>query len=206
AAAQDRHRLSRFDPATGQRSEVSGGDTYAGRPFNQLSDLVVRADGNIYFSDPGVQQAGHTGQGVMAFYRLSPAGMVTRIAIANNGSGVALSPDGGALYLATLGGGAFIRFGLASDGTPRGSTIWRERSSDGLAVDCAGHLYLSVTENGAGQIRVVTPTGAPVGTITGFGATAVTNSAFGGDDHKTLFITTTTSLYRIDLNLPGFPN
>ncbi|HEY0705745.1 MAG TPA: SMP-30/gluconolactonase/LRE family protein [Polyangia bacterium] len=205
AAAHDKQRLSRFDPANGQRSDVAGGSAFMGRPFNQVNDVVVRSDGNMYFSDPTYQQGGRIGQGVMAFYRLSPTGMVSRIAIARNPNGVALSPDGMTLYLASTEGPALIRFALGTDGTPMQATFWRDRTSDGLAVDCAGNLYLSESANG-GQIRVISPTDMPLGSITGLGSGYVTNSAFGGEDRKTLFITTNTALYKITLNLPGFPN
>jgi sugar lactone lactonase YvrE len=40
----------------------------------------------------------------------------------------------------------------------------------------------------------------------GLGGGYVTNSAFGDDDRKTLYITTSEGLYKIQMNVPGFPN
>jgi gluconolactonase len=203
AAAYDQRRLSRFDPVTGQRTDVPGGSTYLGKPFNEVNDVVVRADGNMYFSDPNYGQNGRPGQDVMAFYRLSPAGVVTRIEAAMFPNGIALSPDGAWLYLATTGGGPMRRYALADDGSVTGAgTTWTDPTSDGMAVDCGGNLYLT---DGI-RIRVVSPTDQPLGTIAGLGAGYVTNSAFGGDDRKTLYITTGDALYQIRLNLAGFPN
>jgi gluconolactonase len=179
---------------------------YMGRPFNQVNDVVVRSDGNMYFSDPTYQLAGRPGQGVMAFYRMSPAGEVTRILTSMDPNGVALSPDGAWLYLATTGGPRLQRFALASDGSVMGAgTTWTDPFSDGMAVDCAGNLYLSDAGQ-TNQIRVVSPTDQPLGSIIGLGGGFVTNSAFGGDDHKTLYITTSQAVYQIQLNVPGFPN
>ena len=71
-----------------------------------------------------------------------------------------------------------------------------------MAVDCAGNVYLST----AGTIRVISPSGVVLGSITGLGTSTVSNAAFGGPDHKTLFITTASALYQITLNVPGFPS
>ena len=202
AATYDKLRLSRIDPVTGARSDVEGAAAYMGKPFNEVNDVVVRADGNMYFSDPGYGPAAGN-QDAMAFYRLSPAGVVTRIAAAKNANGVALSPDGAWLYLATTGGPALQRFALAADGSPMGaSTTWKDPESDGMAVDCAGNLYLAA----AGVIKVVSPSDEPLGTIDSLGTSYVTNAAFGGEDRKTLFITTGEALYQLALEVPGFPN
>jgi gluconolactonase len=202
AASHDKQRLSRFDPATGARTDVQGGSTFMGKPFNQVNDVVVRSDGNMYFSDPTYQLAGRPGQGVMAFYRLSPLGAVTRIATATNPNGVALSPDGLSLYLATTGGGPLQRFTLAPDGSVMGAgTTFIQSNSDGMGVDCAGNLYLS-----SGGLKVYSPAGQMLGSIGGLTSGFTTNSAFGGDDRQTLFITNSTALYQIKLAVPGFPN
>jgi gluconolactonase len=203
AAAHDQQRLSRFDPASGQRTDVPGGSMYLGKPFNQCNDVVVRSDGNMYFSDPSYQLAGRPGQGVNAFYRLSPQGIATRIVTAMNANGVALSPDGLWLYLSTTGGPPLQRFALDQQGAVVGAgTTLINGSSDGMAVDCAGNLYLS----GGGQVKVFSPAGQQLGSVGGLTSGFVTNSAFGGEDHKTLYVTNSTALYEIALNLPGFPD
>ena len=82
------------------------------------------------------------------------------------------------------------------------STTWKDPESDGMAVDCAGNLYLAA----AGVIKVVSPSDQVLGTIDGLGTSYVTNAAFGGEDRKTLFITTGEALYQVALEVPGFPN
>lgn len=202
AATYDKLRLSRIDPATGARSDVAGAAAYMGKPFNEVNDVVVRADGNMYFSDPSYG-AGAGNQDAAAFYRLSPVGLVSRIAAAKDANGVALSPDGAWLYLGTTGGPAVQRFALAADGSPVGAaTTWKDPGSDGMAVDCAGNLYFT----NAGVVKVVSPNDEPLGTIDGLGTSYVTNAAFGGEDRKTLFVTTGAALYQLELAIPGFPN
>src|SRR6266566_4091552 len=87
AASQDKQRLTRFDPATGARTDVMGGSMYMGSPFNQVNDVVVRSDGNMYFSDPDYSRAGRPGQNAQAYYRLSPQGVVTRLGTGNEPNG-----------------------------------------------------------------------------------------------------------------------
>ena len=205
AASYDKRTLTRFDPATGDRTDVPGGGTFMGKAFNEVNDVVVRSDGNMYFSDP--QYGTPAGTLPMAFYRLSPppASSLTAILMERWPNGIALSPDGLWLYLSTTEGGpALQRLPLGIDGAPSGPAVtWKEATSDGMAVDCAGNIYLSGNTD---QIIVISPTDQMLGSIVGIGGVFVTNSAFGNDDRKTLYITAGDSLYKIQLNVPGFPN
>jgi gluconolactonase len=71
--------------------------------------------------------------------------------------------------------------------------------SDGLGIDCAGNLYVTT----GSVVRVFGADGMPRGEISV--AEAPSNVAFGGADHKTLYITARTALYSIALNVPGMP-
>jgi gluconolactonase len=203
AASFDKRSITEFDPMTGKRSDVPGSSMYMGKPFDQTNDLVVRSDGNIYFTDTDYRQDGRPGQETTASYRLSPAGQVSRIAAGPEPNGIALSPDGRSLYISSTGGDPLRKFTLDDAGAVVGMPkTFSPASSDGMAVDCAGNLYISV----AGTIRVIAPDGTVLGSITGLGTSTVSNAAFGGPDHKTLFITTASALYQITLNVPGFPS
>jgi gluconolactonase len=208
AAAYDVRKVVRIDPVTGTRTDVPGGDAYMGVKFNEVNDVVVRADGNIYFSDPQFP----SGTSPMSFYRLAPPPLstLTRFYTSNNSNGVALSPDGAFIYVSTTGNGGspVRRFALNADGSVNVNgmgTAWKEAYSDGMGVDCAGNLYLSVA-GGTNTIRVVSPADQTLGDIVGLGGGFVSNSAFGDEDRKTLYITTSEALYKIQLNVPGFPN
>jgi gluconolactonase len=185
------------------RTLIPGTDSFEGKPFNEPNDIVVRSDGNMYFTDPKLQPGakGRAGQGATAYYRVSPAGGITRIAAAPQPNGIALSPDGRSLYVA--GGFPLRRHEIAADGTV--ATAFMElnpASSDGMGVDCAGNLYLT-TGNG---VLVLGADGKAVGRIAVPSSGFMTNVAFGGEDRQTLFVTTRNAVHQLRVNVPGFPN
>ena len=47
-------------------------------------------------------------------------------------------------------------------------------------------------------------TGQALGSVGGLTAGYVTNAAFGGDDRRTLYVTTSEALYQLRLDVPGF--
>jgi gluconolactonase len=200
AASQDMQRLTRFDPVTGARSQIPGADSYLGKPFNAVNDVIARADGNVYFSDPTFMQEGRPGQGVTGFYRLWN-GVVTRLGIGKQPNALGISLDGKWLYVTSSGGDPVRRFPLLADGGvgPEGPPI--AVPSESLALDCAGNLYLSSN----GKVRVYTAEGQLIGAFANIPA-GITNLTFGDDDGRTLYITARAALYEIRLEVPGLPN
>jgi gluconolactonase len=78
------------------------------------------------------------------------------------------------------------------------------RGADGLAIDCAGNVYIA--QNDGGAIGVVSADGNRIGAISGL-PSVVSNAAFGDEDRRTLYITTTNSApYTIKLQVPGLPH
>jgi len=76
------------------------------------------------------------------------------------------------------------------------------KAPDGIAVDCAGNVYVANTPG----IVVFKSDGTKLGTLEGLTAMDnFTNVAFGATDRKTLFATTNTQLLKIALTVPG-PN
>ena len=66
-----------------------------------------------------------------------------------------------------------------------------------MKVDQQGNLYSA----GPGGVWIISPEGKHLGTIELPERAA--NVAWGGADHKTLYITASTSVYRISLKIPG---
>jgi gluconolactonase len=191
-----------FTPIAGQ---------YMSARFNSPNDLAIKRDGNIYFSDPNFQAPSQNPQTQTRVYRIDPQGQVSVVdASRNNPNGVTLSLDETTLYVATSGN--VFRYAVMNDGSVGSGTQWNGvPGSDGMVLDCAGNLYL--TDGNGHRVVVVSPTGTMVGAISnGIPSQAFpTNVAFGGDDHRRLYITTRgagadgAGLYYIDLNLPGMP-
>lgn len=210
AATHDVGAITTFQVANGARG-MFGAQTFNGQRFNSPNDLVLRGDGNLFFTDPAFQAPGNP-QGATRVYRIDPAGTASVVdGSLGNPNGITLSPDGNTLYVTSSQG--LRRYALAADGTPdAGTTIPLQeglQEADGMAMDCAGNIY--TTEHGARRIRVFDPAGNQLASFGGQGTFAnnVTNMAFGGPNRTTLFITTLTQngggMYSVEANVPGLP-
>ena len=185
-------------------------DAYEGTRFNSPNDLALDAAGNIYFTDPDYQGPVPAPQPVTGVYRVDPAGTATLIDDSlTNPNGIALSPDGTALYVGHPDG--LVRYVVNPDGSVAapGEVFAGDIGVvdvDGMTVDCAGNLY--ATSFTGGDITVIAPDGAEVGTIDV--ADGLTNVAFGGPSMTTLYATAGDpnvgdALYSVELLIPGYP-
>jgi gluconolactonase len=207
AGYHEMQRVLRVNPTTGERSDVLGGDSYMNQPFNSVNDLVGRADGHIYFTDPSYQRGSRAGQSVNGAYHLTPDGVATLIESEDAPNGIALSPDGKWLYIGGSGNPhAVVKYEVSADGNVvvPGTKI-NSAPSDGMTVDCAGNLYLTTGGTSGGKITVLTPAGTILGELTNGFTGGTTNVAFGGSDRKTLFVTTSDALFKVELGVPGLP-
>lgn len=179
---------------------------YEGQPFNSPNDLVYRSDGNLYFTDPAFQAGDHPTQPTTNVYRVAPDGAVSVIdSSIKNPNGVTLSPDENTLYVAgNLEQGYVKQYPIAADGSVGDGTVLLDKVTvpDGMVVDCAGNLY--VTEHTKKRVRVIDASGKELGQLNGMDIN-VTNVAFGGPEHKTLFITGTGKLFQVELPVVGLP-
>ena len=195
--------LSRFNPATGERTSVAA--QYTGNVFNSPNDIAIAADGTIYFTDPAFQRdAAPGGQEKTGVYRVATDGTVTLVDdTISNPNGIALSPAGDVLYVNGGGEQGILRSYPIVDGVPQAGKdlVIGLSIPDGMAVDCKGNIY--VTEHVARKLHVYTPQGQQIAQA----ATDanLTNIAFGGADGKTLFLTGAGALWKIDLAITGSP-
>lgn len=183
--------------------------TYDGIRFNSPNDITIGRDGTVYFTDPDYQAPSPAPQAQTRAYRVAPG---TNVAIPlvedrRQPNGITLSPGGETLYISASDG--LVAYPVLSDGSIGTGAAFAEgvvRSSDGMAVDCAGNLY---TTNGQSVI-VVAPTGTEIARISVPDVQSVTNVAFGGADNKTIYITTLGSgsragLFSVAGEVPGMP-
>ncbi|MBX3185645.1 MAG: SMP-30/gluconolactonase/LRE family protein [Labilithrix sp.] len=192
--------------------------------YNSPNDVVVRGDGNIYFTDPNYGGA-INGNNQLPFegaYRVDLLGAVTRLGgNFTRANGIALSPDGSTIYVVDNGAATLNAATVNADGTVGDfasiANLGTAPSGDGMAVDDAGNLYVA---DRAG-IDVFDKTGNKLGTITLPDGVGTTNCTFGGPDRKTLYITANgpilpadgggtepnpvSGVYQIVLNVPGLP-
>lgn len=210
AATHDVGAIASFTVPDGSRGTV-GAQTFNGQRFNSPNDLVMRSDGNVYFTDPTFQAPGNP-QGGTRVYRISPSGEASVVdASLSNPNGITLSLDEATLFVTSASG--FMRYSLAADGTPSAGTAIQLdeplQTPDGMAADCAGNIY--TTEHFARRVRVFDPAGNEIGRFTSPVLDRdITNLAFGGADRRTLFITTLTQdaqggVFAAQLNVPGLP-
>jgi gluconolactonase len=192
-------------------------DSWNGVRFNSPNDVVVTSDGAIWFTDPsyGIQrpEEGHPGKleyGDHYVFRLSPnTGRVDPVVIdVEMPNGLAFSPDEAILYVADSslsspsrtpnplrpGGHAIHAYDVFQGRHAKNGRIFAEVAPglpDGLRVDADGNVWTS----SADSVQVFSPAGElleriPVPEV-------VANLCFGGEDGRTLYITASTSLYRI---------
>jgi gluconolactonase len=182
---------------------------YAGVRFNSPNDITVGRDGTIYFTDPDYQAPVPAPQSETRAYRLPP-GATEALPIVEGRrqpNGITLSPTGETLYISAQDG--ILAYPVQSDGSLGQGQPFAQgvvSTSDGMAVDCAGNLYTTNNQS----VTIVNPQGVEVGRINVSNVQSVTNVAFGGDDSKTIFITSLgtsgrAGLYQVKAEIPGMP-
>ncbi|WP_342342915.1 SMP-30/gluconolactonase/LRE family protein [Curtobacterium sp. HSID17257] len=181
-------------------------DGWADARLNSPNDVVVTRDGAIWFTDPayGITQPreGHPGEreyGDHWVFRCGPDGGDLRPVVldVDEPNGLAFSPDERLLYVASSSSEEPVvrAYDVDEARVKNGRVFARldegEGVPDGIRVDAHGNVWSS-THRG---VTVFAPDGDRIGDVPV--PEVVANLCFGGDDGTTLFVTATTSLYRI---------
>ena len=202
-AEHENRRVSRTEK---DGKVITLADRYEGKRLNSPNDLVVKSDGSIYFTDPSYGVSKEQEElGFYGVYRLAPDGKLTLLVkdlVLPNG--LAFSPDEQKLYVNNSEAGYIAVFDVKPDGTVTNQRLFAELKDasqggvpDGLKVDVEGNVY----STGPGGVWIFSPDGKLLGKISV--PETATNLAWGESDRKTLYITGTTSLYRIRLKIAG---
>ena len=187
------------------RDAVAIATMFEGKRFNSPNDVIVADDGTIYFTDPpfGID-ASQQELGFNGVFRIAPGGALTaefRGSPASRPNGLGLSPDGASLYMADTEDHKLYRFAIGAGGALAApeAVAAVDGSPDGFAVDGGGNIFVATD----GGIEVFAPTGSRWGLIAT--TEAPTNCAFGDADHRTLYITARTVVYRVRVSHAGLP-
>ncbi len=197
ACESTKHRVTRTE-ADGSITVLA--ESYNGKPLNTTNDVVVRADGTVFFTDPkGVGQKDGTGTGFNGVYAILPDGTLKLLADdLRYPNGIGLSPDQKILYVTDFSGGQIRAFDLAADAEVSNPRVFCEiKNPDGMAVDSAGRVWTSTVRG----ISVFGSDGKFIENIDFEGMP--TNCAFGGPDGRTLLITARKRVYQVQCKEPG---
>ncbi len=199
-------------------------EKYQGKRLSSPNDLVYRSDGSLYFTDPpyGLPTQGDKDplkelpfNGVYRIPKVlthppgtppDDARLELLIKDLTRPNGIAFSPDERYLYIAVSDPDhkVWMRYDVQKDGSVTNGKVFYDATSDkadglpdGMKLDQKGNIYSAAP----GGVYIISPEGKHLGTIKMPEKTA--NLNWGGGDARTLYITASTSLYRIRLEIPG---
>jgi len=215
----------RFEPLDPLGIVTVLADSYQGKKLNSPNDVVYRSDGSAYFTDPpyGLRTQDDTDREkelkVNGVYRIPhamqqrpgapPARGELQLVVSDlpRPNGIAFSPDEKYLYVDNSEPRMFwMRYTVNPDGTLTEPKLFFDDSADkrignpdGMKVDVQGNIYSA----GPAGVWIFSPDGKALGTL--LIPEKVSNVTWAGEGNKTLYITASTKVYRVELKIPGAP-
>ena len=183
-------------------------DRYEGKKLNSPNDVIIGPDGAIYFTDPTLDLVAGEKQELpfQGVFRLDESGnlkLLTKDLTQPNG--LAFSPDGKHFYVDDDETRDIRVFDVAPNGTLSNGRVFGKEPGgkgegvpDGIKVDKSGNLFVT----GPKGIWVWDANGNHLGTIVMPEQPA--NLTWGDKDYRTLYITATTSVYRLATKTHGY--
>jgi gluconolactonase len=205
------HATSRLTRTESDGTITTIASHYQGKELNSPNDVVVKSDGSIYFTDPPFGRAPYFGverpqeldfQGV---YRVAPESGEPEL-LADDfeaPNGLCFSPDESLLYVNDTARMHIRVFDVGRDGTIENGRVFfveegtGEGKPDGMKTDEQGNVYCT----GPGGIWVISPEAEHLGTIRV--PEKANNLNWGGPDWNTLYITASSSIYRVPTRIRG---
>jgi len=177
---------------------------FGGNLLNGPNDLWVSPSGGIYFTDPLYPRSYWTRSPDMqqpsqrVYFLASDRKTITVAADSLvQPNGIIGTADGRLLYVADIGDNKTYVYDIMSDGSLTNRKLFTNKGSDGMTIDSRGNIYLT----GHG-VSVFNPQGEQIEHIH-VEEPWTANVCFGGKENKTLFITASEGLYRIEMIVSG---
>jgi sugar lactone lactonase YvrE len=208
--------LHRFNPDTGNFTLLHVVEPHS--PNNRLNDGFVDSEGFLWFGSMDDNEEDPSG----ALYQLNETGCLRRDPGYVVSNGPAESPDGRVLYHTDTLAGIIYAFDRTRAGVLSNKRVFArfgpgEGFPDGPVVDAEGCVWTGLF--GGWGLQRLSPQGEKLTTLR-LPCSAVTKAAFGGDDLRTLYITTAHvaldaeqrrqqplagGLFRASIDVPGLP-
>jgi gluconolactonase len=190
-------------------------DSFEGKRLNAPNDVVVAADGAVWFTDPGYGIMFDYEGGKAEFelpthvYRIDPQSGKLMLAAddVERPNGLCFSPDGSVLYVVDSGGPQHIRaFDVTGANRLINSRVFVKPPSgtaDGIRCDVHGNVWAAIafSRDEDQGVHCYTPDGTHAGLIRL--PEMCSNLCFGGARKNRLFMTGSTSIYAVYLNTRG---
>ncbi|MBI2687810.1 MAG: SMP-30/gluconolactonase/LRE family protein [Acidobacteria bacterium] len=193
---------SRRVTRTGKKGNIEVlADKYEGKRLNAPNDIVVRKDGNIYFTDPAFgAQADKRELDFYGIYHIPAKGQLELIAkTTGRPNGIALSPNGRILYVADSDDRLIRAFDVASNGKASNERVLIkgiDGPPDGIRTDEKGNIWVTCN-----NVAVYSADGVFINKIDF--PEIPRNLTFGDNDFTTIYVTAMKSVYRVRLDVKG---
>jgi len=176
---------------------------YQGHLMNGPNDIWIDNKGGIYMTDPYYQRPWWTRtkpdlDGEKVYYL--PKGKQQPFIVdadLKKPNGIVGTPDFKYLYVADIGDNKTYKYTINKDGTLSDRTLFTAQGSDGMTLDEKGNVYL--TGNG---VTIYDPQGKKISHIA-INEPWTANLCFGGANKDVLFITASTAIYTVKMNVKG---
>jgi gluconolactonase len=183
-------------------------DSYEGRLLNSPNDIVEHSDGSLWFTDPsyGIDSdyEGHRAppeQEGCFVYRLDLAAGTLDVVADDfvRPNGLAFSQDETKLYVADTREKHIRVFDVTETGLRGGAVLCgcQAGSFDGLRLDDQGRIWAAAHDG----VHCISPDGELIGRL--HLPEIVSNLTFGGSQRNHLFITASSTLYALRVNVCG---
>lgn len=176
---------------------------FKGQLMNGPNDIWIDARGGIYMTDPYYQRdywtrtkPDLTAESVYYLPKRRNQPIIVDSTI-KKPNGIVGTPNGKYLYVADIGANKTYKYRINKNGTLSNRQLIIQQGADGITLDEEGNIYLC--GNG---VTIYNSSGKKIGHIV-INEPWTANLCFGGKNKDVLFITASTAVYTVKMNVKG---